>query len=1068
MSDNVSHSYPCVNGMNVSEPSEMNVSGMNVSARSIIMSDSIFQPYRVPDNVSDSYPRVNETNVSVSSGMNVSGMKVTMSEPLSQCNSVSDRRCRDNAPNNYSTTSSKSFTQSEKSGESRANTHDKANNAASGLKLAHLNVRSLKSRKNHTIDQVAILVESENIDIFCISETWLSPEVADSEITVDGYALYRKDRGSRGGGVAMYVKSDIPHSFRSDLTHNSNIEAVWVTLKPVKRKPFNVCSFYRPPSAGDDYFDNMLQNFETALSEDEAVILGDFNMNYTVDESLASNSAHYLEMFLDCAQLIDKPTRVTNSSSTTIDLIYTSMVEHHSTSGVLECALSDHYMTFTVLKFSCKKRSAPRIVTVRDFKNFDPLQFNNDIMDCGLYDSVSNSPNVDEAWHSWSSNVLTIMNKHAPMKAHRVKNRSNPWMSRDILNLMYKRDHLFKKARQTGDPDLLKEAKRTRNKVLQEIRLAKKSYYTDALRNSSSSKCTWKTIRSLLKSKQSGDIPPIAPDVFNEYFSGIGPSLNSTFPDANTTNWTLPESRYTFELQEISEDDVLKHLSALPDESNIDILGFDAKLLRLGASVLTPSLTALFNMSVECHHLPADWKRARVTPIYKGVGADDEPGNYRPISIVSHVSKILEKLVNCQLISYFDEHCLLTCDQSAFRRGHSTATAAHKLFDDMQDNINEGLVNGICFFDLKKCFDTIDHEILLYKLEKYGIRGNELSWFGSYLSDRSQTVSVNGVSSSFKTVYTGVPQGSVLGPMLFLIFINDLPVCLNGTASNIYADDTAVHASGSTIHEVNTLLQRNIDNIARWFRENKLVINYAKTFCMLTTSNRNYIPTVGLNPEQRLHVNIGHDEIEQVDSIRYLGLYPDTIFSWTKHVMNLCKKISPKVGLLKRLRYIVPIDCLKLIYQTTVQSHIDYCLTVWGFTSGVNIDKVQRLQNRAARIITSNYDFNIRGLELVKELGWLNIRQRRDYFAGILVYKSLNGLSPDHMSDMFTHLRDISDYQTRSAVSSNLYVPRVNKAIFSQSLQVNGPKVWNSLPSHIQMSSSLDSFKCNLKRHLLQ
>ena len=159
-------------------------------------------------------------------------------------------------------------------------------------------------------------------------------------------------------------------------------------------------------------------------------------------------------------------------------------------------------------------------------------------------------------------------------------------------------------------------------------------------------------------------------------------------------------------------------------------------------------------------------------------------------------------------------------------------------------------------------------------------------------------------------------------------------------------------------------------------------------------------------------------------------------------------------------------DCLKSIYQTTVQSHIDYCLTVWGFTSNVNIDMVQRLQNRAARIITGNYDYNVRGLSLVKELGWLNIRGRRDYLTALLVFKSLNGMSPDYMSDMFTYVRDISVRHTRAAVSSSLYIPRVKKSMYSQSMYVKGPTVWNSLPSHIQQCTSLESFKFNLKKYL--
>lgn len=217
-------------------------------------------------------------------------------------------------------------------------------------------------------------------------------------------------------------------------------------------------------------------------------------------------------------------------------------------------------------------------------------------------------------------------------------------------------------------------------------------------------------------------------------------------------------------------------------------------------------------------------------------------------------------------MSYFHDHSLPSCDQSAFRRGHSTTTAAHKLFDDLLGNINEGLINGSCFLDLKKCFDTIDHKLLIIKPNKYGIRGAELLWFEDYLNGRSQAVAINGSTSH------GVPQGSVLGPLLFLVFINDLPECLNCTASNIYADDTEIHSCGNTISEVSSLLQQHVNNVVKWLKDNKLVLNGDKSFCMLTSSNRNIV-------NEELDVCIDGVRIEQVYDLKYLGTHPDSMLT---------------------------------------------------------------------------------------------------------------------------------------------------------------------------------------------
>ena len=857
------------------------------------------------------------------------------------------------------------------------------------------------------------------------------------------------------------MKSSIPHSYCNDLTEESDIEAVWVTVNLEHKKPFKVCSFYRPPSSDAEYFEEMLLNFEAALADQEVIILGDFNLNYVADEISENNAARYVELLLNCSQLINKPTRVTLTSSKIIDLIYTSMPEQHHVSGVIPCTISDHYMTYTVLQHQRNKHGATKYVTYRDFKNFDPISFNVDLMDCNLYHVVNNCSSLDEAWEEWSSRVLGVMNNHAPLKTSRLKARSNPWMTRDIINMMYRRDYLLRKAVEKNDSSLYKEYKSLRNKVVSEIRNAKQQYYSDEIIKSKSSKAMWKTIRTLVSARKGGDCPPMAPNVLNDYFANIGPRLNCTFPGEPVLNWSRPDCMYKFEIKTILEDDVFKYFSTLSAESNIDVLGFDTKLLTCGADVLTPSLTVLFNASISESYLPADWKRARVTPIYKGAGPQDDPGNYRPISIVSHIPKALEKCINSQLMAYLDKYELLTCDQSAFRSGHSTTTAAHKLFDDLFDNINEGLINGSCFLDLKKCFDTIDHGLLLQKLEKYGIGDGELLWFKNYLSVRTQAVACNGRMSEFKPMRTGVPQGSVLGPLLFLIFINDLPDCLMCTACNIYADDTEIHCCDNTVDEVEEFLQRDVDNLGKWFYDNRLVLNGAKSYSMLTSCNRDRVC-------EPLNLIVDGIRIEQVNCTKYLGSHPDSMLTWSTHINQLCKKIAPKIGLLRRLRHIVPLECLKKIYLSTVQSHIDYLITVWGYTSNVYVKMVQRLQNRAARIITANYDRDVRGIDIVKELGWMNVSQRRDYFTAVLVYKSLHGIAPDHLSDLFTYVRDINRYSTRSTSTNELFVPRVKKSIFMRSLQYNGAKLWNSLPQSLRSAGTLGIFKHGCKSFILK
>ena len=628
-------------------------------------------------------------------------------------------------------------------------------------------------------------------------------------------------------------------------------------------------------------------------------------------------------------------------------------------------------------------------------------------------------------------------------------------MSKEILMLMYKRDNLHKKAVRTGDPELYTAYKRCRNQVVKLIRQAKKDFYTNEIDQSKSSKQMWKTIRNLIKSKPESTSG--SPDNFNDFFTNIGPQLNSTFPDSSDLHWTQPESIHTFTLSDVKEDGVFNELSALSSSTNTDLLGFDTRLLKEGAEVLTSSLTSLFNKSLTSGIIPADFKRARVTPIYKGKGELDDYGNYRPISVVPHIAKILEKCVQSQLMTYLDSHSLISVNQSAFLKGHSTVTATHKVFEDVLDDINDGFINAMCLIDLTKCFDTIDHNLLTKKLERYGIKGSELRWFSNYLSDRTQAVQINNVMSDFKPLLTGVPQGSVLGPILFLIFINDLPSCLRHSSCSLYADDTVIHVSGKTVSEAQALLQKDINNLVLWFKANKLIINAKKSFSMLFSCSP-------VNNEL-LTLTIDDIPVECVSSTKYLGLYADSNFKWDVHISNLCKTISPKIGLLRKLKQLLPQRSVELVYKSTIQSRIDYCISTWGYSDKKYIKQVQGLQNRAARIITGNYDRDVSSIDLVKSLGWPTVEGRRDYFTSLLVFKALHGVGPTYMQDMFTLTSNASTIVTRAASNGNLYVPRLYKSIFGKSLTYNGPRIWNKLPLHFRNAPDIDSFKTLAKRH---
>ena len=485
-----------------------------------------------------------------------------------------------------------------------------------------------------------------------------------------------------------------------------------------------------------------------------------------------------------------------------------------------------------------------------------------------------------------------------------------------------------------------------------------------------------------------------------------------------------------------------KSISYKPISKSNKAAGLDKipqKLLKDSVFVVTPYLNLIFNLSLSEGNFPSDWKNARVSPIFKS-GNREECGNYRPISILSAISKIFEKIVFDQLNQYLITNQILTPNQSGFRKGYSTCSSLLRTTNEWLVNMDKGLINGVVFLDLKKAFDTVDHDIMMKKLEFYGIKNTALRWFTSYLSHRTQVCKVGITISKSEKITTGVPQGSNLGPLLFLLYINDLPNCLDSSVPALFADDTNLTVSGSTTCEIQEKLEKDLNNIHMWLLANKLTLNVNKTEYMLIGSRQRQSQ---INTEPIL--SIGSESIKRVSSTKTLGVIVDECITWKDHIDKVAKKASKGIGILRRSKDLLDKDTLKTIYSAFVLPHFDYCALVWDNCSQTLQNKLQKLQNKAGRIITGDC-YETPSDAVRTKLGWDTLQERREKQLETLMIQIMKGNSIDYLREFFT----ISFNQTYQLRSNNhvLYLPKPNTNALKRSFSYKGAAAWNDIELH--------------------
>jgi hypothetical protein len=730
-------------------------------------------------------------------------------------------------------------------------------------------------------------------------------------------------------------------------------------------------------------------------------------------------------------------------------------------------------MIYTTIDVSHTKRNH-RQIRYRDYKKFNEDKFKQDI--CVTFSELNvqlkqifefdlTEYELEKSWLKWKEAFLDISNKYAPYKTRRLRNRRSPWINSEIVKLMYRRDYLHKKAKSSKDhADSNKywlEYKSMRNYITSKIRLAKQNHYIEiSNKYEHKPKNLWNEIKNVMPKQTNDVLNDISANTFNDYFASIGEKVASKIDKTKTPKMSFPNSIYTFSYTNIVENDIVNILNKLGTNSKNDVLDCDSKLLNITSHLLAPSLTLLFNASLKIGYIPKDWKLARVTPAFKGKGDYNDKNNYRPLSVISHIAKALEYCVHKQLLTYLITNKFITKDQFAYLKNNNAQLCLHRLVDDILENLNFKEKTGMCFLDIRKCFDSIDHDILIAKLEKYGILNKELNWFRSYLKCRSQVVCHNGVLSDSKQLNIGVPQGTILGPILFLIYVNDLPNAVTNNAQiNIFADDVVVYSNHDSLKTLNENLQNTMNNVFDWYETNRLSLSLEKCKSMVINNNLTH-------KLDNFSLELGDTKLDQVSQMKYLGVTIDDELNWQGHLKNIAMKINATNARLRRLRKILPIDIRIKIHKAINIPILDYASTVWGQFSKTTTDFINKLEHRCARTIIGNYDYiNTRGSEIMTDLGITHFDDRLKYQKSLLMFKAIHGLAPDFLLNYITFNFELNECNLRSSDSMNLYLPKPNSELFRKSLLYSGPKQWNALPDVLKSAESVYCFKKLYKNH---
>lgn len=907
------------------------------------------------------------------------------------------------------------------------------------------------------LDDLEIFLTLKDIDVMCISETWCGTEWIQC-FNIPGYTLanFYCRTLNKHGGVAILVKNSLNYE-RMHEVDKCSIEKVFeVTCIKLCLANFEVCimCIYRSPSASAHAFLHQFEQcltFILTLQNCNIIVMGDLN----IDSLVCSHSQTLLSDLL-CSYCLTPafslPTRVTSTTSTAIDYICTNFDNLIVGRCVDENGLSDH--RYQLIELPVSENISQTYCKSYSFSFKNQKQFTNYLNQENWFALYSEQNNADQAFKIFSESMeyyynISFINRNEYCRKSN-KNKSKPWLTIGLKTSSKNIKQLHIQAKQgLVTAEYYKKYKQIYRRLL---RSAKRKFSDNKIINSKNkSRTVWNLINATIKkpvnksvsflheSREYTDFSEIA-NLFNNYFVNIPKKIenaNSNIQFSDSVQ--IHKTTNTLYLYPVHNNEVLNAINELKNTTSCGYDGFSTNIIKSNCRQLCGPLTHLINISFSSGIFPDALKISKVITLHKKGNAKDIK-NYRPISLLSVFSKIYERLLYKRIYFFLESHKLISGTQHGFRAKHSTISALCSILDNVYGQLDSGNKVIAAMVDLTKAFDCVNHECLLSKLETYGIRGLSNNLLRSYLNNRRQFVEFNGKKSSNLNFETGVPQGSVLGPLLFILYINDISSALL-TYHCEFADDVTLIACDVSADAAVNNLSNSLDKLSDYLENNSLSLNSTKTTIM------QFYPQKCMYNQSNL-IRLKGRSLQQVTSTKLLGLHIDMTLKWTEHIDYMCKKIAPNCYALHRLRQIAGKDAVKTFYSSNIESYIRYGIILWGGSSAAN--RIFKLQKRAIRCMFGmGYRDSCREIFMSESILTLPSL----FILEILKYVKMNKMK-------FKTLNITHTYSTR--YGQNLQFERHKLELYKHNPNYIGAVLYNKIPLSVR-SLNLTNFLAYVK-----